>query len=417
MIDFDIESFVRKYMTKRPESLLAADFARCADEMHRRIDGKRMLVIGGAGTIGSNYVKAALRGFKPSAMFVVDIDENSLTELTRELRAGDGYNVPEEYITEPIDLGSDLFDRFFKAHGPFDIVANFAARKHVRAERDVFSIEAMCETNVFMAKKLLDLLLDNPPEAFFCVSTDKAANPVNVMGATKKLMEETIMAYSDRLPIKTARFANVAFSNGSLPIGWLNRIAKKQPLSCPLGIRRFFVSPIESGELCLFASVMAESGDIVYPKLDPERDMIPFDVVVKDMLNDMGLGCRACASTEEAKKAMGDFSHKEHKEHKGGIGNEGGYPCEFFGSDTSGEKTFEEFYTDTDVKDETTFVNLGAVKNSKKRPVAEVEAIFANLCNVFATPAATKADVIEVLKEYLPNFQHIEKGKSLDSRM
>ena len=410
MIDFDIERFVRKYMTKRPESLLAADFAKCADEMHSRIDGKRMLVIGGAGTIGSNYVKAALRGFKPSAMFVVDIDENSLTELTRELRAGD-YNVPDEYITEPIDLGSDLFDRFFKAHGPFDIVANFAARKHVRAERDVFSIEAMCETNVFMAKKLLDLLLENPPEAFFCVSTDKAANPVNVMGATKKLMEETIMAYSDRLPIKTARFANVAFSNGSLPIGWLNRIQKKQPLSCPLGIRRFFVSPIESGELCLFASVMAESGDIVYPKLDPEKDMIPFDAVVKDMLNDMGLGCKACSSSEEAKAAMMDYSRVECVE-----GNSG-YPCEFFGSDTSGEKTFEEFYTDTDVKDEKTFVNLGAVKNSKKRPVEEVEVIFANLRKVFATSTSTKADVIEVLKEYLPNFQHIEKGKSLDSRM
>ena len=416
MIDFDIESFVRKYMTKRAESLLAADFSKCADEMHRRIDGKRMLVIGGAGTIGSNYVKAALRGFKPSAMFVVDIDENSLTELTRELRAGD-YNVPEEYITEPIDLGSDLFDRFFKAKGPFDIVANFAARKHVRAERDVFSIEAMCETNVFMAKKLLDLLLANPPEAFFCVSTDKAANPVNVMGATKKLMEETIMAYSDRLPIKTARFANVAFSNGSLPIGWLNRIQKRQPLSCPLGIRRFFVSPVESGELCLFASVMAESGDIVYPKLDPEKDMIPFDAVVKDMLNDMGLGCRACSSSVEAKAAMGEFSHKEHKGHKEEVACGGGYPCEFFGSDTSGEKTFEEFYTDADVKDETTFVNLGAVKNSKKRPVEEVEAIFANLRGVFRKPGAEKADVIEVLKEYLPNFQHIEKGKSLDSRM
>ena len=442
MIDFDIERFVRKYMTKRPESLLKADFEKYADEMHKRIDGKRMLVIGGAGTIGSNYVKAALRYFKPAAMYVVDIDENQLTELTRELRSAVSseskskveveqwnaaqpstfnlqpstfYNIPDEYVTEPIDLGSKLFDKFFRAHGPFDIVANFAARKHVRAERDVHSIEAMCETNVFMAKKLLDLLLANPPEAFFCVSTDKAANPVNVMGATKKLMEETIMAYASRLHIVTARFANVAFSNGSLPIGWLNRIAKKQPLSCPLGIRRFFVSPIESGELCLAASVLGESGEIVYPKLDPEKDMIPFDVVVKDMLNDMGLGCKACKTTDEAKKVM--WERCEKCERCEGCEKCEGYPVEFFGSDTDGEKTFEEFYTNTDVKDEEKFVNLGVVKNAKRRPVAEVEAIFAKLHEVFNMPCATKENVVEVLGEYLPNFHHISKGKSLDGRM
>ena len=409
MIDFDIESFVRKYMTKRPESLLKADFGKYAAEMHARIDGKRMLVIGGAGTIGSNYVKAALRDFKPAAMYVVDIDENQLTELTRELRSG-SYNVPAEYVTEPIDLGSKLFDKFFKAHGPFDIVANFAARKHVRAERDVHSIEAMCETNVFMAKKLLDLLLENPPEAFFCVSTDKAANPVNVMGATKKLMEETIMAYANRLPIKTARFANVAFSNGSLPLGWLNRIAKRQPMSCPLGIKRFFVSPVESGELCLAASVLAESGDIVYPKLDPERDMIPFDQVAHDFLNDIGLGCHDCSSTEEAKTAMAELV-------AGGRCLVAGYPCEFFASDTSGEKTFEEFYTDTDVKDEAKFVNLGVVKNAKRPTIEEVEAVFAELHRVFDAEGSTKADVVAALGKYLGNFHHIEKGKSLDSRM
>lgn len=420
MIDFDIEAFVRTYMTKRPESLLAEDFRRNDAELHRRIDGRRALVIGGAGTIGSHYVKAILK-FKVAALVVVDTNENALTELVRDVRSSTCYNIPDEFITYPVDFGSDVFRKLFAARGPFQIVANFAAHKHVRSEKDIYSIEAMMETNVFKAKRLLDLLVDHPPEAFFCVSTDKAANPVNVMGASKKLMEETIMAYADRLPIKTARFANVAFSNGSLPLGWLERISKQQPLSCPLGIRRFFVSPIESGELCLLASILGASGDIVYPKLNPEKDMIPFDTVVKDLLTVLGLGCHPCSSSDEAKQARAEQVGRALCDGGPLVGRapraRRGYPVEFFASDTSGEKSFEEFYTNDDLKDETTFVNLGVVKNAKRRPVAEIGRIFAALHDVFDRPGAMKVDVVAALGDYLPNFHHIEKGKGLDGRM
>lgn len=386
MINFDIESFVRKYVTKRAESLLAEDFVQYDAKLHAQIDGKRVLVVGGAGTIGSNYVKVICR-FRPAALYVVDIDENQMTELTRDLRSMADVGqivVPDEYVTEPIDLGSDLFARFFEARGPFDIVANFAARKHVRAERDVYSIEAMCEANVFMAKKLLDLLVANPPKSFFCVSTDKAANPVNVMGATKKLMEETIMAYADCLHVVTARFANVAFSNGSLPLGWLNRLAKKQPIVCPKGVRRFFVSPVESGELCLLASVLGESGDIIYPKLDPDCEMISFDSFLQDFLKEVG--------------------HPD-------------WEVRYSNADTDGEKPYEEFFTDADVKDEVRFANLGVVKNAKRRAIADVENILVRLREVFSRTDVTKKDVVHVLGDYLPSFHHMANGRCLDERL
>lgn len=259
------------------------------------------MVIGGAGTIGSSYTKAILK-FNIVKLVVVDINENGLTELVRDLRSSAEYNIPNDFITYPVNFGERVFEKIFQQHGPFEIVANFAAHKHVRSEKDIFSIEAMIENNVLRARKLLDLLLQYPPEHFFCVSTDKAANPVNIMGASKKLMEEMIMAYADKLPIKTARFANVAFSNGSLPLGFLERLNKNQPWSCPRGIRRFFVSPQESGELCLIASIMGESGDIFFPKLDEDRDMIPFDQIALDLLKELGLEADICASEDEAKE-------------------------------------------------------------------------------------------------------------------
>src|SRR5665647_2763920 len=218
--NFNLNHFISTCITKRPQSLLEDDFLKYDAELNKLINGKKVLVIGGAGTIGSSYIKAILK-FNIAKLVVVDINENGLTELVRDLRSSTEYNIPNEFITYPVNFGDRVFEKIFQQHGPFEIVANFAAHKHVRSEKDIFSIEAMIENNVLRARKLLDILIKFPPEHFFCVSTDKAANPVNIMGASKKLMEELIMAYSDRLPITTARFANVAFSNGSLPLGFI----------------------------------------------------------------------------------------------------------------------------------------------------------------------------------------------------
>jgi len=435
-LDFDLDAFIREKVTKRERSLLADDFARHDAELHERLDGKRVLVIGGAGSIGSHYIKALLR-FDVAKLVVVDINENGLTELVRDLRSAGGYRIPPDFVTYPVNFGDRVFAKLFRAHGPFDVVANFAAHKHVRSEKDVFSIEAMIENNLLRARGLLDLLTETPPQHFFCVSTDKAANPVNIMGASKKLMEELIMAYSGRLPIKTARFANVAFSNGSLPLGFLERLAKRQPWSCPLGIRRFFVSPIESGELCLLASIIGRNGDIVFPKLDEESDMISFEQVAVDLLHALGMEPIVCQTEEEAREKMREVLKCESSKVRKFVTANGAnlankenfrtneltnfrtssWPVYFFASDTSGEKTYEEFFTPGEMLDFDTFAHLGVVKNAKRRSLAEIDEIFDSLRSLFAKPTVTKADVVHVLKDYLPNFAHIETGKGLDQKM
>jgi len=401
----DIDRFIRRYVTRREESLLKADLEKHHDELKEKLTGKRVLVIGGAGTIGSYYIKALLK-FRVSRLVVVDINENGLTELVRDLRSSTGYHIPVEFITYPMNFGDRVFEKMFRSLAPFDIVANFAAHKHVRSEKDIFSVVAMIENNVLKAQGLLELLLQYPPEHFFCVSTDKAANPVNIMGASKKLMEELIMAYSGKLKITTARFANVAFSNGSLPLGFIERLAKRQPWSCPTGIKRYFVSPQESGELCLIASVLGGSGDIIFPKLDPEKDMMTFDAIVLDLLEYLGLKPDVCLTEGEARDKALLINETSDR-----------WPVYFFETDTSGEKPYEEFFTEKETLEYGRFINLGVVKNSARRDISQIDEIFGSLKRLFDSGRVTKAEIVEILKEWLPDFDHIEKGKGLDSKM
>ena len=335
----------------------------------------------------------------------MDINENGLTELVRDLRSSSKYIVPEDFKTYPIDFGSQLFFKMLAKEGPFDIVVNFAAHKHVRSEKDMYSIEAMIENNVIRAKKLLDVLSEKPPEHFFCVSTDKAANPVNIMGASKKLMEEVIMAYSKIIPITTARFANVAFSNGSLLAGFVDRLNKKQPLVCPSDVKRFFVSPQESGQLCLLASILGESGDIFYPKLDMKNGLLALSEIVVSFIKAFGFSPDFCKSEEEAKEKAVLLNASSVL-----------YPVYLFDTNTSGEKTFEEFYTEEDMLDVESFINLGVIKNSKKISLVDVTDIVYNLTTLLQKDCS-KPDVVSALKKYLPNFNHIETGKNLDDKM
>jgi len=399
----DIPSFIKTYITRRQESLFKKDIEANKAVLSKKIAGKSVLVIGGAGTIGSSYIKAILK-FKPGKLYVVDTNENGLTELTRQLRSNANIEVPNDFRTYPMNFGDPVFKKMFLAEGPFHIVANFAAHKHVRSEKDKYSIEAMIDNNVFKAKEFLDVLTTKKPAYFFCVSTDKAANPVNVMGASKKLMEEVIMAYSNELQITTARFANVAFSNGSLLAGYIERLFQNQPISCPSDVQRFFVSPEESGQICMLACMLGKSGEIFFPKLAAE-EMVFFKDITIDFFKASNRQMVACNSEEEAKQKA--LTTKEDTP----------YPVYFFKTDTSGEKLYEEFFTATDVVDQETYSSLGVIKNARKLAKEEINKTISELKNLMDSGNYDKIAIVGLLKQHIPDFEHIETGKSLDQKM
>jgi len=401
---FNLNSFISKCVTKRESSMFRDDIDCFSDELKSVIINKSVLVIGGAGSIGSSFIKVILR-YKPSELVVVDTNENALAELTRDLRSTKDMFVPSEYKTYPMDFDSQVFTKMFCNHKGFDIVANFSAHKHVRSEKDIYSVEALIQNNVLHAKKLLDTLSIFPPKVYFCVSTDKAANPVNIMGASKRIMEDLIFSYSDKFPVKTARFANVAFSNGSLPAGFLARIQKLQPLSAPSDVKRYFVSPIEAGEICVLSCILGKNREIFFPKLDVAQ-MMSFDKIAEDLLHAHGFDVYYCNSAEEAIDKAENLK-KGSKE----------YPVHFSKSDTSGEKAFEEFVTDTEESDIKRFSSLGVIINKPIPDKKSVENLISRLNNAFDQAEITKERIVAILKDYLPNFSHIETGKSLDSKM
>ena len=360
----------------------------------------KILIIGGAGTIGSNYLKQFLK-FKPSKITVVDINENGLTELTRDLRSSNLLDYNPEYITYPVNLLSKTFDKIFNSD-IWQVVANFSAHKHVRSEKDKISVEALIKNNVYGAIKLLNLCELNPPKYFFSVSTDKAANPVNIMGASKSLMEKLILSRKNNFRVSTARFANVAFSNGSLLDGFIYRLKKKQPLSCPEDIKRFFVTPEQSGQICLLATFLGETGNIFFPKLDFHKDQIYFKDIALEFLKENGFEPELVQSEKEAKEF--DFEKNPNK-----------YPIYFFKTDTSGEKTYEEFYTEDEDYEINTYDSLGFISTPDiKISFEDVESDFQN---VFDNLNSDKSDIVTIIKKYVSDFEHIETGKHLDQKM
>lgn len=401
---FNLSRFIADSVTFRPVSLFAKDIEANKDQLSKEIKGKSVCVIGGAGSIGSSFIKAVLC-FRPKSVVVIDLNENGLAELVRDVRSTDGLYVPDEFRCYTLNFADPIFERIFREEKGFDIFANFSAHKHVRSEKDRYSVQALIENNDIKAKKLMDLLCVYPPKHFFCVSTDKAANPVNIMGASKRIMEDLVMAYNSEFKVTTARFANVAFSNGSLPDGWLHRLQKKQPLAAPSDVRRYFVSPEESGQICMLACILGKGGEVFFPKLG-EDQMLTFSSICDDFVKAEGFNKVECEDDSSARQYAAAMSYDSEN-----------YPVVYFQSDTTGEKAFEEFYVPGEKINLERFSALGVVEETSRRTISEVTSFFDELEKIFAREDFTKEQVVEAIKRFIPNFEHEEKGKNLDQKM
>ncbi len=401
-MDFTLE------LIGRTSELFEDDIKKYESELRKIISSSSFLVIGGAGSIGQAVAKEILKR-NPKKLHVVDISENNMVELVRDIRSSIGY-MDGEFATFALDIGSLEYDAFIKSDGKYDYVLNLSALKHVRSEKDPFTLMRMIDVNVFNTDKTLQQSLEKGVKKYFCVSTDKAANPVNMMGASKRIMEMYLMRRSLQISISTARFANVAFSDGSLLHGFNQRIQKRQPLSAPNDVKRYFVTQKESGELCLMSCLLGETRDIFFPKLSEKLHLVTFAEIAVKYLEKLGYEPYICDSEEQARDFFLQNSTLE-------IQNLKKWPCYFFSSDTTGEKDFEEFFTDKETLDMDRFENIGVIKNEAIFDSNKLENFSEKIKELKMSQTWIKEDIMELFYQLIPNFGHKETGKYLDGRM
>ncbi|MGR6832892.1 UDP-N-acetylglucosamine 4,6-dehydratase [Aliivibrio wodanis] len=387
----------------RTDALFTPDITTHEDELSNIVSQSRFLVLGGAGSIGQAVTKEIFKR-NPQKLHVVDISENNMVELVRDIRSSFGY-INGDFQTFALDIGSIEYDAFIKADGQYDYVLNLSALKHVRSEKDPFTLMRMIDVNVFNTDKTIQQSIDAGAKKYFCVSTDKAANPVNMMGASKRIMEMFLMRKSEEIAISTARFANVAFSDGSLLHGFNQRIQKNQPIVAPNDIKRYFVTPQESGELCLMSCIFGENRDIFFPKLSEALHLISFADIAVKYLKQIGYEPHLCESEDEARELAKTLPAQ------------GKWPCLFTSSDTTGEKDFEEFFTDKETLDMARFDNLGIIKNDPLYQQELLELFEQKIGQMKSDRQWTKEEIVQLFFTMIPDFGHKETGKYLDSKM